>query len=65
MKKVLIAGFLLLTPVSLFADLVVEKEKEKSEDKGGSLGAVEVVSIVSLAGIAVFLTRKKAKEAAQ
>ena len=60
MKNILVAGFLLLTTSSLYADLVVEKDKEKSEEKeGGSLGAFELVSIVTLAGGALYLTHKK------
>ena len=67
MKNLLITGLILLIPASVSADEIInpkelEKKtdsKEAPEDKGGSLGGLEVVSLLTLAGASVYFTRKK------
>ncbi len=65
MKKTMLILLLTAIPFYVHADLAVEpqpKQKESSEEKkGGALGTLEVVSILTLAGASVFLTRRKEK----
>ena len=68
MKKLLTAGLIMIISVSAYSDEIVNpkelekkiENKESSEKpSGGSLGALEVVSLLTLAGSAVYFTRKK------